>query len=253
MAVGGLGVSGGPLNSTLLREAPPSAAARRARAACLELRSSLRCGARSIWCSRRSAVCLPSCFSSSVRRRRGAVSCGEALLADLLRAPPHCGVPDLDVVVQADHHHVPFEARELAKALGDGHPTLAVGAGLHGAREERPLHLSIAPTGPFPDLAGLHVELLGAPKGEAAVFLAGDVRIVAQLVAKACWEDEAALGVERVLILAEERRSPPVHHFTTTNPSMARQTPPCCTTSRHPTPQRSTSQPRHCTRDSGRV
>src|SRR5438270_13033073 len=217
MAVGGLGVSGGPLNSTLLL----------------------------IWCSRRSAVCLPSCFSSSVRRRRGAVSCGEALLADLLRAPPHCGVPDLDVVVQADHHHVPFEARELAKALGDGHPALAVGAGLHGAREERPLHVSIAPTGPFPDLAGLHIELLRAPEGEAAVFLAGDVRHVAQLVAKACWEDEARLGVARVLILAEERRSPPVHHFTTTNPSMARQTPPCCTTSRHPTPQPSTRQPHH--------
>src|SRR5438270_9835946 len=225
MAVGGLGVSGGPSAATLLL----------------------------IWCSRRSAVCLPSCLSSSVRRRRGAVSCGEALLADLLRARPHCGVPDLDVVVQADHHHVPFEARELAKALGDGHPTLAVGAGLHGAREERPLHVSIAPTGPFPDLAGLHIELLRAPEGEAAVFLAGDVRHVAQLVAKACWEDEAALGAERVLILAEERRSPPVHHFTTTVPSMARQTPPCCTTSRHPTPRHSTRQPHYCTRDSGHV
>src|SRR3954454_16128350 len=65
------------------------------------------------------------------------------------------------------------------------------------------------------------------------------------MLPKACWEDEAALGVERVLMLAEERRSPPVHHFTTTNPSMARQTPPCCTTSRHPTPQHSTSQPHH--------
>src|SRR5207248_8947094 len=97
-----------------------------------------------------------------------------------------------------------------------------------------------------------HVELLGAPEGEAPVFFTGDIGLVAQLLAKACWEDETALGVERVLVLAEERRSLPVHHFTTTDPSMARQTPPCCTTSRHPTPRRSTSQPRHCTRDSGR-
>src|SRR5207248_10307883 len=93
-----------------------------------------------------------------------------------------------------------------------------------------------------------HVELLGAPEGEAPVFFTGDIGLVAQLLAKACWEDETALCVERVLVLAEERRSPPVHHFTTTDPSMARQTPPCCTTSRHPTPQRSTSQPRHCKR-----
>src|SRR5579864_1727051 len=222
MAVGGLGVSGGPSASTLLL----------------------------IWCSRRSAVSSsPTARSALAGRRRGAVSCGEALLANLLRAPPRCGVPDLDVVVEADHHHVPLEAGELPQALRDGDATLAVGAGFHGAGKERPLHVSVASTGPVPDLGGLHVELLGAPKGKTAVFFAGDVRHVAQLVAKACWQDEAALGVERVLILAEERRSPPVHHFTTTNPSMARQTPPCCTTSRHPTPQRATSQPNHSKRE----
>jgi len=103
MAVGGLGVSGGSLNSTLL----------------------LISGAR------RSAACLLSfSMSFSARGRRGAVSGGEALLTDLLRAPPRCGVPDLDVVVQAGHHHVPLEAGELTQAGGDGHPALAVGRGL---------------------------------------------------------------------------------------------------------------------------
>src|SRR5438270_1520580 len=132
MAVGGLGVSGGSLSSTLLL----------------------------IWCSRRSAACL----LRSTRGRRGAVSCGEPLLADLLRAPPRCGVPDLDVVIEADDDDVALEAGELAQAGRDGDATLAIGAGLHGAGEERPLHVTLAPPGPFSDLTRLHVELLGAPQ-----------------------------------------------------------------------------------------
>src|SRR4051812_7641525 len=222
MAVGGLGVSEGSIaNSTLLL----------------------------IWCARRSAESSPR----SARGRRSALSLGETLLARFLRAPPCGGVPDLDVVVEAGDDYVFLEAGELPKALGDGHPALAVRGRIGGAGEESPLHVALALSGPLLDLARLHVKLLRAPEGEAAVLFAGDEGLVAQLLPKACWEDEAALGVERVLILAEERRSPPVHHFTTTNPSMARQTPPCCTTSRHPTPQRSTSQPHHskrpCSRD----
>src|SRR6478672_6920153 len=121
MAVGGLGVSGGPFATTLLL----------------------------IWCSRRSAARL----LRSTRGRRGAVSCGEPLLADLLRAPPRCGIPDLDVVVETDHDDVPLEAGELPEPLRDGDPALAVGACFHGAGEERPLHISFAPTGPFSDLS----------------------------------------------------------------------------------------------------
>src|SRR5947209_16198999 len=170
MAVGGLGVSGGPCRSTLL----------------------LISGAR------RSAACL----LRSARGRRGAVSGGETLLADLLRAPPRCGVPDLDVVVQAGDHHVALEAREFAQARGDGHPALAIGRGFGGTGEERPLDIPVALAGPLFDLVGLHVELLGAPEGEAPVFFTGDVGLVAQLLAKACWEDETALGVERVLVFA---------------------------------------------------
>src|SRR3954453_18180647 len=104
MAVGGLGVSGGPIASTLLL----------------------------IWCSRRSAARL----LRSTRGRRGAVPAGEPLLADLLRAPPRCGVPDLDVVEKADDDDVALEAGEVPQTARDGHPALAVGAGLHGAREE---------------------------------------------------------------------------------------------------------------------
>src|SRR3954463_15063604 len=138
MAVGGLGVSGGPCASTLLL----------------------------IWCSRRSAARL----LPSARGRRGAVSCGEALLADLLRAPPRCGVPDLDVVVEAHDDDVALEAREVPQTPWDGDAALAIGAGLHGAGEERPLHVTLASTGSFSDLARLHLELLGAPEGQAPVF-----------------------------------------------------------------------------------
>src|SRR3954454_21895366 len=123
MAVGGLGVSGGSWRSTLL----------------------LISGAR------RSAACL----LRSTRGRRGAASGGETLLADLLRAPPRCGVPDLDVVVQAGHHHVALEAGELPQAGGDGHPALAIGRRLGGAGEERPLDVPVALAGPLFDLVGL--------------------------------------------------------------------------------------------------
>src|SRR5947209_7807536 len=164
MAVGGLGVSGGPFTLTLLL----------------------------IWCF--SSLC--RVLLRSTRRRRGAVPAGEPLLADLLRAPPRCGVPDLDVVVEADDDHVPLEGGELPQALRDRDPALAVGAGLHGAREERPLDVAFTTSRSVSDLVGLHVELVWAPQGEAAVFFAGDVCHVTQLVAKACWEDEAALGVE---------------------------------------------------------
>src|SRR3954453_12743459 len=105
MAVGGLGVSGGPIASTLLL----------------------------IWCSRRSAARL----LRSTRGRHSAVSRGEPLLADLLRAPPRCGIPDLDVVVETDHDDVPLQACEVPQALGDGDPALAIGARFHGAGEER--------------------------------------------------------------------------------------------------------------------
>src|SRR5437588_11222625 len=107
MAVGGLGVSGGPCNN----------------AATLLL----------IWCCRRSAARLLSRPLLSARGRRGAISCGETLLADLFRAPPRCGIPNLDVVVEADDDDVALEARELPQTGGDGHPALTVGAGLHGA------------------------------------------------------------------------------------------------------------------------
>src|SRR5438067_5289138 len=166
MAVGGLGVSGGPIKALTLL---------------------LISGAR------RSAACL----LRSARGARGPVSCGEALLAHLLRAPPRCGVPDLDVVVEADDHHVPLEAGELAQALWDGHAALAVRAGFHGAREERPLDVAVALAGPVLDLGGLHVELLGAPEGEAAILVHGDVRQPARRLAEACWDAESAFGVDR--------------------------------------------------------
>src|SRR3954447_17164357 len=124
MAVGGLGVSGGPCASTLLV----------------------------IWCSRRSAARL----LPSARGRRGAVSAGEALLADLLRAPPRCGVPDLDVVVEADDDDVALEAGEVAQALRDRNPALAIGTRVHGASEERPLHIALALPGPLSDFSRLH-------------------------------------------------------------------------------------------------
>src|SRR3954447_7658146 len=128
MAVGGLGVSGGPIKLD-----PP---------AHLVLSSLCRVLLR------------------SARGRRGAVPAGEPLLADLLRAPPRCGVPDLDVVEEADDDDVAFEAGKVPQTCGDGDPALAVGAGLHGAGEERPLHVTLALPGPISDLARLHVELL---------------------------------------------------------------------------------------------
>src|SRR5205823_12624566 len=84
------------------------------------------------------------------------------------------------------------------------------------------------------------VELLGAPQGEAAILLARDVGLVAKLLPESGRKDEAALGVERVLKLAEERHSC-FRHFTPPLPSMARQTPPCCATSHHPTPPPTTT------------
>src|SRR5207244_9521831 len=120
-----------------------------------------------------------------------------------------------------------------------------------GAGEERPLHVALALPGPFFDLRRLHVELLGAPQGEAPVLFTGDVGLIAQLLTKPRREDETTFCVERVLVLPQEGSASSVHHFTTTNPSMARQTPPCCAISRHPTPQPSTRQPSWCTRRCG--
>src|SRR4051812_18176661 len=114
MAVGGLGVSGGIDNSTLLL--------------------------MSVTCCSAAPLLSFSNRSCSVRGRRGAVSLCQPLLAGFLRPAPGGGIPNLDVVVEPGDDHVALQSGELPQARRNGDTALAVGCRLGRAGKERSLH-----------------------------------------------------------------------------------------------------------------
>src|SRR5438552_2994528 len=75
---------------------------------------------------------------------------------------PHRPRPDLQVVVDADHHHVLLQPDHGSKPAGDGQPPLSVQVGSSGIAEEHPPVVAgpLRGHGPRADLVCLVAELL---------------------------------------------------------------------------------------------
>src|SRR6185312_1685640 len=105
-----------------------------------------------------------------------------------------------------EHHDVALEPRELAQRLRDGETTLLVGHEVAGGGEPDPgglpvpCALSCALSNPLRQ----HLELPLAVDGQAAVQHPGEHGPAAEWLSVLDREDDAPLGIERVLKLAEK-------------------------------------------------
>src|SRR5581483_5468905 len=179
--------------------------------------------------------------TSSARTGTWSVSVGKTL-GNIFRAPfdlvllvtPGRAIPDLDVVVDADHRHLAGDAGALEQARGQDEPALAVELPLRRPGKDAPLH--------EPRVGRERVERLDAPRHvlprrprvglEAAVQPAGHDDAVLERPAELRGQGEAVLLVEGMVVFAEEHRSTWPHS-----------TPPWSTCP----PLRSTPRPRRAT------
>src|SRR5439155_11380497 len=181
----------------------------------------------------------PGCGSraastSSARTGTWSVSVGKTL-GNILRAPfdlvqvraPLRAVPDLEVVVDARHGHLPADAGAHQERGREHHPPLLVELRRRRPGEEVALHHACLPAERVEraDPAGEPLPVVAGVRVEAAVHPARDDDGRAQMLPQLGRERETVLVVEGVLMFAEQHGplAPTLpHRFPPVNPSLAR-------------------------------
>ena len=121
---------------------------------------------------------------------------------------PAVTVPELRVVVAADHGHVLGKARVLPQVLRDQGSALVVKLAPGGVGKER-AHFALLDVGHSVDALGQDRPALAAVGRQAAVHRKGHIKHIAELVPHAGRDKKPSLRVQIVLELTGHGFSPP--------------------------------------------